>query len=272
MARATGLFGGGGGIPGFRKLQGLMTETGRMFALTLDAFRVMFRRPVPFEEFVRVSWFIASVSIIPVILVSLAFGMVTALQVGGVARQLGAHSQTGAAMVLAVVREAAPIATALLIAGAGGSAMTADLGSRKIREEIDAMEVLGVDTVHRLVVPRIWAMMFVAVLLNGFVSVAGIGGGFLFNVLLQGGTAGAYINSFNLLAQPWDLYFALIKAAMFGLVAAMVAVHMGLTAKGGPKGVGDAVNRGVVLTFMLIFFVNIIFTLLYFQLIPQKLA
>ncbi|MGH2793851.1 MAG: MlaE family ABC transporter permease, partial [Actinomycetota bacterium] len=124
MARTAGLFGGGGGIPGVRKLQGLLGDTGRMFALTLDAFRVMFRRPVPFEEFVRVSWFIASVSIIPVILVSLAFGMVTALQVGGVARQLGAHSQTGAAMVLAVVREAAPIATALLIAGAGGSAMT----------------------------------------------------------------------------------------------------------------------------------------------------
>jgi phospholipid/cholesterol/gamma-HCH transport system permease protein len=251
---------------------GLLHHTGRMFALTLDAFRAMLRRPVPFEEFVRVSWFIASVAIVPVILVSLAFGMVTALQVGGVARQLGAHSQTGAAMVLAVVREAAPIATALLIAGAGGSAMTADLGSRKIREEIDAMEVLGVDPVHRLVVPRIWASMFVAVLLNGFVSVAGIAGGFVFNVMLQGGTAGSYLNSFNLLAQPWDLYFALIKAAMFGLVAAMVAVYMGLYAKGGPKGVGDAVNRGVVLTFMLIFFVNIIFTLLYFQLIPQKLA
>jgi phospholipid/cholesterol/gamma-HCH transport system permease protein len=259
-------------IPGLGKLEGLLRQTGQMFALSLDAFRVMFRRPVPFEEFVRVSWFIASVSIIPVILVSLAFGMVTALQVGNIARQLGAHSQTGAAMVLAVVREAAPIATALLIAGAGGSAMTADLGSRKIREEIDAMEVLGVDPVHRLVVPRIWASMFVAVLLNGFVSVAGIAGGFVFNVLLQGGTAGAYINSFSLLAQPWDLYFALIKAALFGLVAAIVAVYMGLYARGGPKGVGDAVNRGVVLTFMLIFFVNIIFTLLYFQLIPQKLS
>ena len=255
------------GIP-----RGLLMHTGRMFALTLDAFRAMFRRPVPVEEFIRVSWFIASVSIVPVILVSLAFGMVTALEVGNLARQLGAYSQTGATMVLAVVREAAPIATALLIAGAGGSAMTADIGSRKIREEIDAMEVLGVDPVHRLVVPRIWAAVFVAVLLNGFVSVAGIAGGYFFNVILQKGTAGAYLNSFSLLAQPWDLYFALIKAALFGLVAAMVAVYMGLYAKGGPKGVGDAVNRGVVLTFMLIFFVNIIFTLLYFQLIPQKLA
>jgi len=245
---------------------GLLDQTGRMFSLTLDAFQTMLKRPVPFEEFVRVSWFIASVSIVPVILVSLAFGMVIALQVGNIARQLGAYSQTGAAMVLAIVREAAPIATALLIAGAAGSAMTADLGSRKIRE------VLGVDPVHRLVVPRIWASVFVAILLDGFVSVAGIAGGYLFNVVLQGGTAGAYLNSFSLLAQPWDLYFALLKAGVFGLVAAMVAVHMGLSAKGGPKGVGDAVNRGVVLTFMLIFFVNIVFTVLYFQLIPNKLS
>src|SRR5213079_2607224 len=165
-------------------------QAGNMFALTLDAFRVFLRRPWPLKEFLRVSWFIVSVSIVPVILVSVAFGATIALQVGNVSRQLGAQSQTGAAMVLAVVREAAPIATALLISGAAGSAMTADLGSRKIREEIDAMEVLGVDPVHRLVVPRIWASVFVAILLDGFVSVAGIAGGYLFNVVLQGGTAG----------------------------------------------------------------------------------
>lgn len=254
------------------KLRHLIKETGNMFALTLEAFRLMGRRPVPVGEFVRQAWFIASVSIVPVILVSLAFGMVIALQVGNVAKQLGAQSQTGAAMVLAIVREAAPIATALLIAGAGGSAMTADIGSRKIRDEIAAMEVLAVNPVHRLVVPRIWAAVLVAILLNGFVSVAGITGGFLFNVLVQGGTAGAYIASFGLLSQPADLYFALAKAAIFGLIAAMVAVHMGMSAKGGPKGVGDAVNTGVVLTFMLIFFANVVLTLLYFQVVPQKFA
>lgn len=251
-------------------IKSLLKQTGQMFALTLEAFRLMFRRPVPVAEFVRQAWFIASVSIVPVILVSIAFGMVIALQVGNVARQLGAQALTGAAMVLAIVREAAPIATALLIAGAGGSAMTADLGSRTIRDEISAMEVLAVNPVHRLVVPRIWAAMLVAVLLDGFVSVAGISGGYLFNVVVQGGTSGSYLASFGLLSQSADLYFALLKAAVFGLIAAMVAVHMGLSAKGGPKGVGDAVNQGVVITFMLIFLANIILTLLYFQVVPQK--
>src|SRR5207248_7473838 len=86
------------------------------------------------QEYLRQCWFIAKVTSIPVVFVSIPFGMVIALHVGSFARQLGAESSTGAAMVLAIVREAAPVATALLIAGAGGSAMTADLGSRKIRD------------------------------------------------------------------------------------------------------------------------------------------
>jgi phospholipid/cholesterol/gamma-HCH transport system permease protein len=91
---------------------------------------------------------------------------VIALQLGSLVRQLGAQSFTGAASVLAVVREAGPIVTALIIAGAGGAAICADLGARKIREELDAMRVLGIDPIQRLVVPRVIASMLVAVLLN----------------------------------------------------------------------------------------------------------
>src|SRR3989442_5945086 len=167
------------------KPQFVVRETGNMFAVSLDGLRHIPGIRQWWKEYLRQCWFIAKVTSIPATLVSIPFGMVIALHVGSFARQLGAESGTGAAMVLAIVREAAPVATALLIAGAGGSAMTADIGSRKIREEIDAMEVLGVDPVHRLVVPRLWASTFVAVLLNGFVSVAGVGGGFVFNVFLQ---------------------------------------------------------------------------------------
>jgi phospholipid/cholesterol/gamma-HCH transport system permease protein len=238
----------------------LVVETGNMFAITLEAFRLMPRRPVPWRDFIRQSWFIASVSMFPAVLVSIAFGATIALQVGNVARQLGAESQTGAAMVLAVVREAAPIV----------SAMCADIGSRKIRDEISAMEVLAVNPIKTLVVPRIWAAIFVAMLLDGFVSVAGIAGGYFFNVVIQGGTPGAYLASFSLLAQTADLFVAIGKAGIFGLIAAMVACYFGFYAKGGPKGVGDAVNRSVVVTFMLIFFVNFILTALYFAIVPQK--
>ena len=99
----------------------------------------LFKRPFQTREFLQQAWFIASVTIIPTALVAIPFGAVIALQVGGLIKQFGAQSFTGSAAVLAVVREAGPIATALLIAGAGGSAICADLGARKIREELDAM-------------------------------------------------------------------------------------------------------------------------------------
>src|SRR5215211_9106613 len=166
---------------------------GKLFAFGLDVGRGLFRRPFQTREFLQQAWFIASVTIVPTALVAIPFGAVIALQVGGLIKQFGAQAFTGSAAVLAVVREASPIATALLIAGAGGSAICADLGARKIREELDAMMVLGIDPIQRLVVPRVLATMLVAFFLNGFVSVVGVMGGYVFNVVLQGGTPGSYL-------------------------------------------------------------------------------
>jgi phospholipid/cholesterol/gamma-HCH transport system permease protein len=155
--------------------------SGSFFALCLDTFVQFFRSirhwRFQWRETIEQAWFIASVTILPTALVSIPFGAVIALQIGNLARQVGAQSFTGSAAVLAILREAAPIVCALLISGAGGSAICADLGSRKIREEIDAMEVLGISPIERLVVPRVIASMIVAVLLNGLVSVVGVMGG-----------------------------------------------------------------------------------------------
>jgi phospholipid/cholesterol/gamma-HCH transport system permease protein len=248
----------------------VVRRSGEFFAFCLDTLRGLGRRPVQVREFVQQAWFISSVSILPAALVSIPFGAVIALQLGSLVRQLGAQSFTGAASVLAVVREAGPIVTALVIAGAGGSAICADLGARKIREELDAMQVLGIDPIHRLVVPRVLASMLVAVLLNGLVSVVGVSGGYAFNVLLQGGTPGAYLASFQALGQLPDLVVGEVKALLFGAAAALVASYKGMTAKGGPKGVGDAVNQSVVITFMLLFALNFLVTAVYFQVVPQK--
>ena len=248
----------------------VVRETGNLFAVTLDGIRDIPKIRVWWQEYLRQCWFIAKVTSIPVMLISIPFGMVIALHVGSFSRQLGAESATGAAMVLAIVREAAPVATALLIAAAGGSAMTADIGSRKIRDEISAMEVMAVNPIGRLVTPRLLAASTVALFLVSLVSVAGLAGGYVFNVLVQHVTAGAYFSGFTQLVQLPDLWSSLAKAWVFGFVAAMVSCYKGLYCKGGPKGVGDAVNQGVVITFILIFFVNFIMTTLYFALVPQK--
>jgi len=243
---------------------------GNLFAFALDVVAAMFRRPFQLKEFLQQSWFIVTVTIVPTALVAIPFGAVIALQVGGLIKQFGAQSFTGSAAVLAVVREAGPIATALLVAGAAGSAIAADLGARRIREELDAMMVLGIDPIHRLVVPRVLACMLVAVALNGLVSVVGVAGGYVFNVVLQDGTPGAYLASFTALAQLPDMWQGMVKALIFGFIAAIVAAYKGMNAAGGPKGVGDAVNEAVVITFTMLFVVNFVVTAIYFQLVPAK--
>jgi phospholipid/cholesterol/gamma-HCH transport system permease protein len=249
---------------------GGVRQAGSLFALFLDVVRMTFKRPFQGREFVQQAWFVASVTILPTMLVTIPFGAVIALELGTLARQIGAQSFTGAASVLAIIREASPIVVALLISGAGGSAICADLGSRKIRDEIDAMEVLGISPIQRLVVPRVLACMLVSTALNGLVCVVGVAGGYFFNVVLQGGTPGAYLASFSALAQLPDLYTGEIKALVFGLIAGVVASYKGLNAGGGPKGVGDAVNQSVVITFMLLFAVNFVITAVYFQVVPAK--
>jgi phospholipid/cholesterol/gamma-HCH transport system permease protein len=92
----------------------------------------------------------------------------------------------------------------------------------------------------------------------------------VFNVVMQGGTPGAYLASFQALGQLPDLIAGEVKALVFGAIAALVASYQGMTARGGPKGVGDAVNRSVVISFMLLFAVNFIITAIYFQVVPQK--
>jgi phospholipid/cholesterol/gamma-HCH transport system permease protein len=245
---------------------------GSAVALGLDVLRMTVTRKFQVREFIEQFWFVASVSIVPAALVAIPFGAVIALQLGTLTVQIGAQSFTGAAAVLAVVQQASPIVTALMISGAAGTAICADLGARTIRDEIDAMAVLGISPVHRLVVPRVWASVLVAILLNGMVSVVGIVGGYFFNVVVQGGTPGAYLSSFSALARLSDLLVGEFKAAIFGFLAGVVASYRGLHPRPGPKGVGDAVNESVVITFVLLFMVNLVITTLYLTLIPPRVG
>lgn len=243
---------------------------GDLAAMVVDVTKALFTTRFQTREFIEQAWFITSVTLMPIILVSIPFGAVISLQVGNLTGQLGAQSFAGASAVLAVVREAAPIAAALIIAGAAGSAICSDLGARKIREEIDAMEVLGIDPLARLVAPRVVATVFVALMIIGIVISAGIGGGYFFTVIIQDGSAGAFLSSFTALATLTDLYVAMVKAAIFGYLAAIVGAYKGLNAGGGPSGVGRAVNETVIVAFMLLFFLNAIITAVYFQLVPQS--
>lgn len=247
-----------------------LVGVGTLFAFALDTLRGMVRRPFQWYEFVDQAWFVARVSLVPACMITIPFGATLSLQLGGLLKQLGADSYMGAAAVLSNVQQASPVVTVLVIAGAGGTAVCADLGSRKIREELDAMAVLGISPIQRLVVPRVLAMVFVAVLLNLVGCTVGILGSYGYSVYLGGGTGGAFLQTATALTQLPDLYVGQIKAALFGLIAGIVACHQGVSAKGGPSGVGTAVNQSVIISFVLLFIMNTLLTGLHYQFVPPK--
>ena len=177
-----------------------------------------------------------------------------------VSEEFGAADVSGAGAAIGAVTQLGPLVTVLVVAGAGSTAICADLGARTIREEIDALEVLGIDPIHRLVVPRVVASTFVALLLNGAVVTIGLVGGFVFGVYLQNVSAGAYVSTLTLITGLPEVLISVIKATVFGLIAGLVGCYRGLTVSGGAKGVGTAVNETLVLCVIALFAVNVVLT------------
>ncbi|QXQ15367.1 MlaE family ABC transporter permease [Skermania piniformis] len=250
-----------------------LSTVGNQFALGVQAMQYLVvdivRRRFAFGEFVRQSAFMASAAALPTIFVSLPIGVTLSIQFGLLAGQVGATSLAGAASGLAVIRQGAPMVAALLMAAAVGSAVCADLGSRKIRDELDAMEVMGVSVIRRLVVPRVAAAILVGVSLTGVVCFVGFFSGYLFNVFVQGGAPGSFVATFASFATVGDLVLAVVKAVVYGGIVGVVACEKGIGAKGGPAGVADAVNSTVVSSILLLMVVNVVFTQMFMILFPR---
>jgi phospholipid/cholesterol/gamma-HCH transport system permease protein len=239
---------------------------GGFYAMCLDAALALVRTPFQWKEFLEQTMFIARVSLVPTILVAVPLCTNIVFLLNNLLLEIGAGDMAGAAAFLGSIREIGPIVTVLVVAGAGATAICADLGARTIRDEIDAIRVMGIDPIARLVVPRVLASTLVAILLNPLVAAVGITGGYLFSVYLQHITPGLYVVNLSLLSKGVvEIVFSEIKAAVFGLLAGLVACHRGLTVSGGPKGVGDAVNQTVVLCFVLLFVANTIITAVFLQ-------
>lgn len=243
-----------------------LTPLGSFFALAGDSLRALFRRPFAVGEFLEQTLFIASVSFLPAIFVTIPFTVLVQFFINQLLKEIGATDLSGAGAGLMVIQELGPFCSVLVVAGAGATAVCADLGSRKIREELDAMEVLGLDPVQRLVAPRILAFVVVTLGLYGIVCVVGLAGTYIFSVTLGGASPGLFVSNLTLVTGFGAFITALIKTVLFGVAAALVSCHLGMNAKGGPKGVGEAVNQTVVFTLMVLLVINSTTTVVYLQL------
>ncbi|TPG32563.1 MlaE family ABC transporter permease [Mycolicibacterium hodleri] len=233
---------------------------GGFFAMSLDTFVFMFKPPFAWREFLLQSWFIARVSLAPTLLLTIPFTVLTVFTLNILLIEFGAADFSGAGAATTSVTQNGPIVTVLVIAGAGATAMCADLGSRTIREELDALRVLGINPVQVLVVPRVLAATWVSAALVPVVTVVSLTGSFIFSVFVQNVTPGAFAAGLTLLTTLSDVIVGVVKGALFGMAAALIACFKGISVGGGPQGVGNAVNETVVYAFIALFVINIIAT------------
>jgi phospholipid/cholesterol/gamma-HCH transport system permease protein len=228
--------------------------------MSLDTFVQVSRPPWAWREFLLQTWFIARVSLAPTIMLAIPFTVLTVFTINILLVEIGAADLSGTGAALGAVTQIGPLVTVLVIAGAGATAMCADLGARAIREELDALRVLGINPIQALVVPRVLAATVVALMLTSLVTMVGIVGSFMFAVYFQHVTPGAFAAGLTLLVGTPQVIINLAKAAIFGLTASLIACYKGISVGGGPQGVGNAVNETVVYTFLALFVINVVAT------------
>src|SRR5947207_3332340 len=232
-----------------------------MMILTGKTILSAVRPPYPYGgEFVIQFLFALRLCWLPLLIstVAISYGA-PGLQAGNFLVLFGALDRLGGFFVLTSIREFGPSVTSIILAGVAGTAITADLGARKIREELDALQVLGVDPVKNLVVPRFLALMIVTGLFDVYALLFGIFGGIM-ATLINGAPLGPFWATFFTNASTTDLWGSVLKCTMFGAIIAIVCCYKGMTASGGAEGVGRAVNQAVVIAFLGVFSFNYVFT------------
>ena len=260
-----------GGIPG--RSAG---TTGRGLQLFVDVLRYAVTDAIclrlPIGEAVVQAWILFKVTAIPAVMMAIPFGALVTVVTSGLVNQVGATSLLGAASGVGVISQGAPITAGLLMGGAAAAAIASDFGARSIREELDALRVLGVDPARRLVMPRFLALLLIAPILCVFIIVSGTATAFAMAVTFTQVTPGSFWMSFGTFAKLVDVWFAIGKSIVFAAMVVIVSSLRGMEAKGGPRGVADSVNSSVVLNVVCIVFANLAITQLQVMFFPMAVA
>jgi phospholipid/cholesterol/gamma-HCH transport system permease protein len=221
------------------------------------------------RDIAEASWIVARRCTIPLAISVFVLGFgALGVEAGVVLDAVGSPDRTGGVYVTAAVREIATWVTAMVVAGVAGTAVCADLGARKIREELDALQVLGVKP-SRLIIPWAAALTIVTPLLLLVAIAACLFSGLFAVLLLYDTTWGAFTETFKANFAPPELLASMLKTAIFGAIIAVVCCYKGLNAKGGPEGVGRAVNQAVVISFAALWIANYAITSMTLALFPE---
>lgn len=197
-------------------------------------------------------------------LITIVIGLILALQSGYELQRLGALNLVATAVALSMTRELGPLITAIIVIGRSGSAFAAELGTMKVTEEIDALEVMAVNPVHFLVAPKFLAMLVMLPCLTIWANTMGVLGGSVFGVTQADFTWIRYIRTSVDSLYTRDIMSGLTKSVMFGLTIAAVGCHEGLSTGAGAEQVGRSTTKAVVTSIFLVILVDLVFTSLFF--------
>jgi phospholipid/cholesterol/gamma-HCH transport system permease protein len=251
-----------------KKVLAFFSFLGSLSTLAIQTFYWLFIPPLKkeriFEQCKK-----AGMDSLPIVsLIAFFIGVIMALQTAYQMQRLGAEMYIGSIVALSMVRELGPVITALVVAGRVGAAITAEIGSMQVTEQVDALQTLATSPIKYLVVPRLLALCIMEPLLTLYADIIGIFGGYLICVNKLGVSSGMYrYITFSALLYK-DLFTGLFKAVFFGMIIAFVSCYEGFKVEGGAEGVGKATARAVVTMFILIIACDCFFTALFYFIFP----
>lgn len=238
-------------------------ELGRMVLLYMETMRQLFHRP----RYKQILYQMSHLGVDSLLIVSLTLaftGVVLTLQTADELIKYGAQSTVGAIISIGIGRELGPVLVAVVCAGRVGSAITAEISTMKVTEQIDALRVMAVSPADYLIVPRMLACMAMVPVLTVFGDVIGVVGGYLIAVYYSGISSVTFMNSIHTYVDVYDFTGGLIKAIFFGNIIAVLGCHYGLNSPDGAEGVGKATTHTVVTSIIVIFILNALLTFILF--------
>jgi phospholipid/cholesterol/gamma-HCH transport system permease protein len=243
-----------------RKVEAAIEEFGAFVIYLKEIVYQIFQPPFRRDLIAQHLEFIGNQSVNIILMTGFFTGAVFGLQIGGIFQIFKAESIMGAATGKALTKEMAPLMTAFLLTGRAGSAMTAEIATMRVNEQVDAMEAMGVDPINYLVVPRFIAALFIIPLLCGIFIFTGVIGAYVTGILIFDVDVGVFIERIRAMVQPGDIFNGLQKAFVFAGIIAALACRYGLKAGGGAKGVGKATTSSVVMTLLVILCCDVVIT------------
>ncbi|MDD5618553.1 MAG: ABC transporter permease [Candidatus Omnitrophica bacterium] len=243
---------------------GAFTYLGGLSLLGVETIFLIFVPPIKKERIFEQAKKIGLDSLFIVSLVAFFTGMILALQTAYLMKKLSSEIYIASIIALSLTRELGPVLTALIVAGRSGAAITAEIGTMTVTEQVDALKTLATNPVKYLVVPRFISLVIMLPILTIYADLVGIYGGYLIGVNRLSISPSMYMSTtFDTLINK-DIVTGLIKTAFFGMIIALVACYEGLNVQGGAEGVGKSTTTSVVKTFIFIIIADCFFTALFY--------